>query len=76
MPLAVVELTPVTVGAMVSMAIDFVAERAGVPEPVARVKTAALGVGHRVEDRAAVERQGGGDAVVELGWLFWPAATV
>ena len=44
MPLAVVELTPVTVGATVSMTIYLaLASATAVPEPVATVNMAALG---------------------------------
>ena len=57
MPLAVVEVTPVTVGAVVSMTIDLVPPIDPAEPGAGSVRTAALGCGHGVEDRAAVERQ-------------------
>ena len=56
MPLAVVEVTAVTVGAVVSMTIDLVPAIEPAEPGVGSVRSAALGL-VRVEDGAAVERQ-------------------
>ena len=67
MPLAVVEVTAVTVGAVVSMAIDLVPPIEPAEPGRRQGQAGGVGVGDRVEDRAAVERQGAGAGVVELG---------